>query len=170
MGLEQKLGNMGVVTTTLEQAVAWSRNYAMWPILFGLACCAIEMMAAEASDYDMSRFGMRFQTPVGSSMETTERVLDEIERWRDGLTLDATGQGAAIRVLGKVTGRPDAETAGRYWLAATEGDQTTGSAFCILATAAPGSRAGQLLAGMAFQRLQLWAGGVGLAIQVLPRE
>jgi NADH-quinone oxidoreductase subunit B len=63
MGLEQKLGKMGMVTTTLEQAVAWSRNYAMWPMLFGLACCAIEMMAAEASDYDMSRFGMELMRP-----------------------------------------------------------------------------------------------------------
>ncbi|MBI4731251.1 MAG: NADH-quinone oxidoreductase subunit B [Chloroflexi bacterium] len=63
MGLEKKLGNMGMVTTTLEQAIAWSRNYAMWPMLFGLACCAIEMMAAEASDYDMSRFGMELMRP-----------------------------------------------------------------------------------------------------------
>lgn len=63
MGLEQKLGNMGIVTTTLEQAVAWSRNYAMWPLLFGLACCAIEMMAAQASDNDMSRFGMELMRP-----------------------------------------------------------------------------------------------------------
>jgi len=58
MGVEQKLGNMGVVTTTLEEVVNWSRNNAMWPMLFGLACCAIEMMAAQASHYDMSRFGM----------------------------------------------------------------------------------------------------------------
>ncbi len=63
MGIEKKLGNMGVVTTTLEQAVAWSRNYAMWPMLFGLACCAIEMMAAQASDNDMSRFGMELMRP-----------------------------------------------------------------------------------------------------------
>ncbi|MCX7607872.1 MAG: NADH-quinone oxidoreductase subunit B [Anaerolineales bacterium] len=63
MGLEQKLGNMGIVTTTLEQAVAWSRTYAMWPLLFGLACCAIEMMAAQASDNDMSRFGMELMRP-----------------------------------------------------------------------------------------------------------
>ena len=58
MGVEQKLGNMGVVTTTLEQVVNWSRTRAMWPMLFGLACCAIEMMSAQAADYDMSRFGM----------------------------------------------------------------------------------------------------------------
>lgn len=58
MGLEQKAGNMGIVTTSLEKAVNWSRTNAMWPMLFGLACCAIEMMSAQAADYDMSRFGM----------------------------------------------------------------------------------------------------------------
>jgi len=58
VGVEQKLGNMGVVTLKLEQAVNWGRTYSMWPMLFGLACCAIEMMSAQASHYDMSRFGM----------------------------------------------------------------------------------------------------------------
>ena len=58
MGVEQKLGNMGIVTTKLEDLVNWSRTGAMWPMLFGLACCAIEMMSAQAAHYDMSRFGM----------------------------------------------------------------------------------------------------------------
>ena len=58
MGLEQKLGDMGVVTTSLEQAVGWARSNAIWPMLFGLACCAIEMMSTQAPRYDMSRFGM----------------------------------------------------------------------------------------------------------------
>lgn len=58
MGIEQKLGDMGVVTTTLEKAVGWARSNAVWPLLFGLACCAIEMMSTEAPRYDMSRFGM----------------------------------------------------------------------------------------------------------------
>jgi NADH-quinone oxidoreductase subunit B len=58
MGVEQKLGNMGVVTTSLEKAVDWARSNAIWPMLFGLACCAIEMMSTQASNYDLSRFGM----------------------------------------------------------------------------------------------------------------
>jgi len=58
MGLEEKAGNLGFVTTTLEKVVNWSRTRAMWPLLSGLACCAIEMMAAQSSHYDMSRFGM----------------------------------------------------------------------------------------------------------------
>ncbi len=58
MGLEEKAGDMGIVTTSLEFVVNWGRTNAMWPLLFGLACCAIEMMGAQASNYDVSRFGM----------------------------------------------------------------------------------------------------------------
>jgi NADH-quinone oxidoreductase subunit B len=46
-----------VITTTLEQAMNWARQSSIWPMTFGLACCAIEMMAAGASRYDMDRFG-----------------------------------------------------------------------------------------------------------------
>lgn len=63
MGIEQKLGDMGVITLRLEQAVNWARTNSMWPMLFGLACCAIEMMGAQASNYDMSRFGMELMRP-----------------------------------------------------------------------------------------------------------
>ncbi len=58
MGIETKLGSFGVLTVPLEKAVNWARTRAMWPMLFGLACCAIEMMGAQAPDYDLSRFGM----------------------------------------------------------------------------------------------------------------
>ena len=58
MGAEQKLGNLGIVTTTLETLVNWGRTGAMWPMLFGLACCAMEMIATQAAHYDVSRFGM----------------------------------------------------------------------------------------------------------------
>src|SRR5204862_528311 len=46
-----------VVTTTLEQAINWARQSSMWPMTFGLACCAIEMMATGAPRYDIDRFG-----------------------------------------------------------------------------------------------------------------
>ncbi|MCC6188116.1 MAG: NADH-quinone oxidoreductase subunit B [Anaerolineales bacterium] len=58
MGFEQKLGNLGVVTTTLEQAINWGRTNSMWPMLFGLACCAIEMISTVMPSNDLSRFGM----------------------------------------------------------------------------------------------------------------
>jgi NADH-quinone oxidoreductase subunit B len=47
----------GLITTTLEQAINWARQSSIWPMTFGLACCAIEMMAAGASRFDMDRFG-----------------------------------------------------------------------------------------------------------------
>ena len=46
------------LTGKLEDLVRWSRRRSMWPATFGLACCAIEMMAAGGSHYDISRFGM----------------------------------------------------------------------------------------------------------------
>lgn len=47
----------GVITTTVEQAINWARQSSIWPMTFGLACCAIEMMATGASRFDIDRFG-----------------------------------------------------------------------------------------------------------------
>jgi len=47
----------GVLTTTLEKAINWGRKNSIWPMTFGLACCAIEMMATSASRFDLARFG-----------------------------------------------------------------------------------------------------------------
>ncbi len=63
MGIEQKLGTMGVVTHRLEDLVNWGRSNAMWPLGFGLACCAIEMMSVQGAHYDLSRFGMELMRP-----------------------------------------------------------------------------------------------------------
>lgn len=46
-----------VLVTTLETLVNWARKSSLWPLSFGLACCAIEMMAASASRFDLARFG-----------------------------------------------------------------------------------------------------------------
>jgi NADH-quinone oxidoreductase subunit B len=48
----------GVLLTSVGKALAWARKNSMWPATFGLACCAIEMMATGAADYDLSRWGM----------------------------------------------------------------------------------------------------------------
>lgn len=52
-----------VLVTTLDKAYNWSRKSSMWPLLFGLACCAIEMIATAASRYDLARFGMEVMRP-----------------------------------------------------------------------------------------------------------
>ncbi len=63
MGIETKLDNFGVVTTTLESAINWARKSSLWPLTFGLACCAIEMMATAMSRYDLARFGAEVFRP-----------------------------------------------------------------------------------------------------------
>jgi len=47
----------GLVLTTLDKAVNWARKNSIWPMSFGLACCAIEMMSMSASRFDIARFG-----------------------------------------------------------------------------------------------------------------
>jgi NADH-quinone oxidoreductase subunit B len=51
-----------VFLTTLEQLKGWARSNSLWPLTFGLACCAIEMMGAGASHYDLDRFGVIMRT------------------------------------------------------------------------------------------------------------
>ncbi len=60
MGVEQTLGN-NVITTSLDKVVNWSRSRSLWPMTFGLACCAIEMMATGAARFDLDRFGVLFR-------------------------------------------------------------------------------------------------------------
>ena len=58
MGLEEKIPS-GFVLTTVEKLAGYMRKNSLWPATFGLACCAIEMMAVgSAAKYDISRFGM----------------------------------------------------------------------------------------------------------------
>ena len=47
----------GLIFTKLDQAVNWARKSSIWPMSFGLACCAIEMMSTGASRFDLARFG-----------------------------------------------------------------------------------------------------------------
>ena len=65
MGLAQNVSKDGLgglehnfITARLEDIVKWSRSRSSWPATFGLACCAIEMMATGAGHYDLARFGM----------------------------------------------------------------------------------------------------------------
>jgi NADH-quinone oxidoreductase subunit B len=48
----------GFILTTVEAALNWGRASSIWPLTFGLACCAIEMMATGAAHYDLARWGM----------------------------------------------------------------------------------------------------------------
>ncbi|GAB6160932.1 NADH-quinone oxidoreductase subunit B [Desulfothermus naphthae] len=60
MGIEE---SGGILVTTLEKVVNWARKYSVWPLTFGLACCAIEMICTAASRFDIARFGMEAYRP-----------------------------------------------------------------------------------------------------------
>jgi hypothetical protein len=117
----------------------------------------IDATRAIIGDREMSR----------DSNDWYRQTAAEIETHRDGITIDATGNGPWTRAFGKVLGRPREETMNRYWLDGTSGDQTTGSAFCVLSTPLTNSREDQLRAGRVYQRAHLWAAHRGLAMQPL---
>ncbi|WP_257938075.1 NuoB/complex I 20 kDa subunit family protein [Campylobacter lari] len=57
----QKMSNAPVVLTTVDKLVQWGRSNSLWALSYGLACCAIEMMAAGGARYDFDRFGTIFR-------------------------------------------------------------------------------------------------------------
>jgi len=60
--IPEELQNV-VAITTLDKIYNFGRRSSIWPMMFGLACCAIEMIAAQASRYDLARFGMEVMRP-----------------------------------------------------------------------------------------------------------
>ena len=88
MGLEELPG--GVLLTTVEKFAGYARKGSLWPATFGLACCAIEMMAAGASRYDMDRFGAgAFRA---TPRQAANRTTDDAERVQLGLHRAEEGQ------------------------------------------------------------------------------
>jgi NADH-quinone oxidoreductase subunit B len=61
--LKIELGKQGVFVTTLEELYNWGRRSSIWPMNFGLACCAIEMIATTMARYDLARFGAEVFRP-----------------------------------------------------------------------------------------------------------
>jgi len=57
MGLLENKFKEGLIVTSVDLAVNWARQSSFWPMTFGIACCALEMMAAGASRFDLDRFG-----------------------------------------------------------------------------------------------------------------
>ena len=58
---DRGLLDKGMVTTTVDSVINWAKTGSLWPMTFGLACCAVEMMHAGAARYDIDRFGMLFR-------------------------------------------------------------------------------------------------------------
>jgi len=78
-------GNLAI--TTLDRIYSWSRRNSLWPMMFGLACCAFEMIATASSRYDFSRFGMEVMRPsprqadvMITSGTVTKKMIPQIVR------------------------------------------------------------------------------------------
>ncbi|AWW00084.1 NADH-quinone oxidoreductase subunit B [Arcticibacterium luteifluviistationis] len=81
-----KDGQGEVILTNLDELANWARANSLWPLGFGLACCAIEMMASMASNYDLERFGIfprnspRQSDLIIISGTVTFKMADRIKR------------------------------------------------------------------------------------------
>lgn len=70
--LDQRFEEPNLVITKLDTLMNWARLSSLWPLGFGLACCAMEMMAANASHYDLERFGV---FPRGSPRQADVMIV-----------------------------------------------------------------------------------------------
>jgi NADH-quinone oxidoreductase subunit B len=76
-----------IAVTTIDRLYNWGRRSSVWPLMFGLACCAIEMIAAQTARYDMARFGMEVMRPTPRQADmllvsgtVTKKMLPSIVR------------------------------------------------------------------------------------------
>lgn len=83
-----------VSITTLDRVYNWSRSNSLWPMMFGLACCAIEMICTAASRYDFSRFGMEVMRPSPRQADVmivagtvTKKMVPQIVRLYNQMSL-----------------------------------------------------------------------------------
>lgn len=105
---EQGTSGRGFMLASVDQVVNWARTGSLWPMTFGLACCAVEMMHAGASRYDLDRFGVVFRpsprqsdlmivagTLVNKMAPALRRVYDQMAepRWVISMGSCANGGG-----------------------------------------------------------------------------
>jgi len=82
----ERIPGGAIITTTVDKVFEWARESSLWYMLFGLACCAIEMMAAGAARFDLDRFGMIFRaTPRQSDLmivagTVTKKMAPRVKR------------------------------------------------------------------------------------------
>jgi len=79
MGLVEHRFEENFITTTVDRVVNWARKSSLWPMTFGLACCAIEMMTTGSSHYDLDRMGVIFR---GSPRQSDLMIVAGTLTWK----------------------------------------------------------------------------------------
>ena len=77
--LDQKFDNSNIVITSMDNLLNWARLSSIWGMQFGLACCAIEMMATGASHYDTDRFGDLSGFDLILCADIAQQLPDELD-------------------------------------------------------------------------------------------
>jgi NADH-quinone oxidoreductase subunit B len=108
-----------ILFTSLEQVKGWARSNSLWPMTFGLACCAIEMMASSSAHYDLDRFGTFYRnsprqsdvmivsgTVTKKMAPTVRRLYDQMAepKWVIAMGSCATAGGPYVKSYSVVKG------------------------------------------------------------------
>jgi len=106
MGMIEGKLNEGFITTSADKLINWARTGSMWPMSFGLACCAVEMMHSAAARYDLDRFGIIFRpsprqsdvmivagTLVNKMAPALRKVYDQMAEPRWGISMGSCANG-----------------------------------------------------------------------------
>ena len=86
MGVMQKFNEPNTLTTSSDKLFNWARKNSLWPLQFGLACCAIEMMSTGMAHNDLDRFGAGFfaASPRQSGDPDSVHYRDLAQKWANG--------------------------------------------------------------------------------------
>ncbi len=88
-GITGELQDKGFVVAQLDKLVNWARSGSLWPMTFGLACCAVEMMQTAASRYDLDRFGVVFRpSPRQSDVMIVAGTLNAVLVRRNSIQIE----------------------------------------------------------------------------------
>ena len=100
--IKSELSKHGVFTTTFEEIYNWGRKNSVWPLTFGLACCAIEMIATTMARYDLARFGAEVFRPSPRQADLIIVSGDPLTNIDDLTKVECVAKNGKLQSVGSV--------------------------------------------------------------------